>query len=44
MATPEVIYCDMEDCKFNCDGECEAEELRINDMRECETYEKRKRR
>ena len=39
MAAPETVYCDEETCKFNDSGECCCEELRISDMKECDSYE-----
>jgi hypothetical protein len=37
--SPTEVYCDESMCKFNCSGECCAEELSISIDRECESYE-----
>ena len=33
------INCDMLECKWNVNGECEAEEVNIDYAQTCETYE-----
>lgn len=39
MAAPDVVYCDVEKCIHNESGECTCEELRISDMKECDSCE-----
>ena len=34
-----TIECDMDDCKYNVDGYCEGELIRVNAVGECEAYE-----